>query len=264
MMDLLVVNYNTKDLLKRFLDCLHRDYEPDIWKIYIADNSSTDGSIEWLRENSNQYNIEKIFYNENIGYAKAINHLASISDSPFLCALNADVWFDTEHVKQAIESMSTLPNLGVMGVKQLDENNTIRHGGIFWDGLTNPVHRGWNKHDPEDRLCNDAQRCWTVSGSIYYVKRDVWNEITNNPKYRGLYPDTEGAFLPTPHYFEETFCSGMCHYLGYEVWYDGRINTAGHTWHASNSVGSNNDKFAFSRNLYIQACEAIGIPHECK
>lgn len=261
--DLLVVNYNTPKLLKRFLDVLHSDYEPDVWKLYLADNGSTDDSQEWIMENAASYNIEEVIFNENIGYAKAINDLAFRSNSEILCALNSDVWFPTNHVKEVAQSFNELPNVGVLGVKQMDEEFRVRHGGIFWDRVSNPSHRAWTQYDPGDRLCKDAQRCWTVSGSIYYVKRSVWNEITNHPKYRELYPDAKGAFLPTPHYFEETFCSQMTHHLGHDVWYDGRVQTAGHTWHASNSVGDNNDKFAYSRQLYIAACNYIGIPHEC-
>lgn len=261
--DLLVVNYNTPHLLERMLDVLHSDYEPGVWKLYLADNGSTDNSVEWIINNAERYQIEEVRFNQNIGYAGAINDLAYRSKSEILCALNSDVWFTTEHVKQAAHSMATLPNVGVLGVKQMDEESRIRHGGIFWDGVTNPAHRAWARYDPEDRLCKDAQRCWTVSGSIYYVDRSVWNRIATHPKYRELYPNVKGAFLPTPHYFEETFCSQMAHHLGYDVWYDGRIETAGHTWHASNAVGDNNGHFAHSRQLYIDACNYIGIPHEC-
>jgi GT2 family glycosyltransferase len=263
--DLLVVNYSTRHLLQRLLDTLHSDLEKGVWKLYLADNDSTDDSHEWIKNNAEKYQLEEVIFNKNIGYSAAINDLAHRSNSELLCAVNADTWFTTRHVKQAARSFKLLPYAGVIGVKQMDEQKHIRHGGIFWDKKSNPIHRGWNQHDPEDKLYKDITRCWTVSGSIYYVRRETWNSITNYKPYRRLFPDVKGAFLPTPHFFEETFCSQMAHHLGYDVVYDGSVETAGHTWHASSEVGAaSRDYFNTSRQIYMQACDQLGIEHECK
>ena len=262
--DLLIVNYNTKDLLKRLLDTLHSDYEEGVWKIYLADNDSTDGSSEWIYKNAHQYDIQDSARNQNIGYSKAINNLAALSNSEILCAVNADTWFTTNHVKQVSQSFKVRPQAGVIGVKQMDEKNLIRHGGIFWDGATNPKHRGWGVQDSADELLKAATQCWTVSGSIYYVRRSAWDMMANYAPYRKLFPDHQGAFLPTPHFFEETFCSQLAHHLGYEVWYDGTVETAGHSWHASSDVGDASRKyFEISRDIYKETCDRLGIPHEC-
>ncbi len=262
--DLLVVNYNTKDLLKRLLDTLHSDYESGVWKLYIADNASPDDSVEWLNENKDSYQINHISQNENIGYSAAINNLAAISSSQYLCAVNADTWFTTNHVKQVAESFRRHRPAAVIGVKQMDESSRIRHGGIFWDGRSNPVHRGWGQYDPLDQMHKDVIPCWTVSGSIYYVRRTAWDHMANYIPYREQFPNNTGAFLPTPHFFEETFCSQLAHHLGYQVLYDGSVETAGHTWHASSDVGeASNNYFHISREIYIRACNKLGIKHEC-
>jgi glycosyltransferase involved in cell wall biosynthesis len=265
MIDLLVVNYNTKDLLKRLLDTLHSDYGHDVWKIYVADNDSTDGSKEWLTDNSSNYQIEEIHFNSNIGYSAAINKLAKASSSDILCAVNADTWFTTNHVRQVQASFDTTPEMAICGVKQLDESDRIRHGGIFWDGRTNPQHRGWGHRDPDDLMLKDKVKCWTVSGSIYYIRRSVWNELLSCSVFSDLFPEAEGAFLPTPHFFEETYCSVHAQHHGYEVWYDGEVETAGHSWHASSEVGDASRRyFDISKSIYVHACNVEGINHECK
>jgi GT2 family glycosyltransferase len=70
LIDLCVVNYNTRPLLNRFLDCLHNDLHANekVWNLYIADNDSKDDSAEWLKYNSQRYKINKVYNNENIGY----------------------------------------------------------------------------------------------------------------------------------------------------------------------------------------------------
>lgn len=270
MIDLLVVNYNTPDLLRRFLDTLHSDYEPDVYNVYIADNGSTDGLshkiISSLQDSKSWGDIKLagVFQNENIGYSAAINKMAAISSGDILCAINADTAFTTTHVKQVQESFDSTPDMAICGVKQMDEQQRIRHGGIFWDGVSNPMHRGWNEHDPLDFKYKDKIRCWTVSGSIYYVRRNIWNELLSCPIFCDLFPEAEGAFLPTPHFFEETFCSVHAQHHGYQVWYDGTVETAIHTWHASSDVGDASRKyFDISRQIYIHACNAEGIVHEC-
>lgn len=263
--DLLIVNYNTRHLLQRLLDTLHSDYEEGAWKIYLADNNSTDDSQQWILDRIDRYQVEEVFFNENIGYSAAINQMAAVSNSEFLCAVNADTWFTTKHVKQVQRSFMELPNAGVIGVKQLDENGAVRHGGIFWDGATNPAHRGWSFVDKSDAYFKDRVPCWTVSGSIYYMRRSAWDEVGNCKPFKDLFPDLQGSWLPTPMYFEETFFSQMMHHMGREVWYDGTVDTAGHTWNAS--TGSHDNRlhqlFQESRELYIKTCDNLGIHHEC-
>jgi GT2 family glycosyltransferase len=263
--DLLVVNYNTKDKLQRLLDILHSDVgDEQVWKLYVADNNSTDGSREWLKDHGDKYNIETVFMNPNVGYSEAINNMSTVCDSEILCAVNADTWFDTKHVKAAAQTFVDNPLQGIMGPKQLDEQGRIRHAGIFWDKQSDPVHRGWAHPDPEDKMFKTRDKCWTVSGSIYYVRRSTWDAMTSDAHYRSLFPRVTGAMLPTFMYFEETWTSIFADFLGWDIYYDGTLPTAGHSWHASNTPGDNTGHFHTSRQLYRMTADRIGVRHEIK
>ena len=262
--DLLVCNYNTKDRLEDLLQTLNWDYKPGAWNLFVADNGSTDGSYEWLSQNADRFSVERVIKNPNVGYSEAINNMSTLCDSEILCAVNADTWFSTEHVKEAELTFLHNPMQAIMGPKQVDSSGVIRHGGIFWDGKSSPVHRGWQETDANDELYKDRLRCWTVSGSIYYVRRSAWDEMTNHPGYRNLFPRATGAMLPTFMYFEETWTSIFASHLGYEVWYDGTIPTAGHSWHASNTPGDNVHHFHQARELYRMTADRLGVPHEIK
>lgn len=265
LVDLLIVNYNTRDMLGNLLVNLNLNFDPVV-NIVVQDNGSTDGSIEWLDEHASEFNVTHKIISPNVGYAKAINRMAALTASPILAAVNADTQFTTRHVRQMITTFEDNPRQAICGPKQVDFAHRIRHGGITWDGVNNPQHRGWNQFDPRDQLFKDRVQCWTVSGSLYYIRRDVWNDLTNDPVYQEISGGADGAFLPTPHYFEETFCSVYAQHKGYEVWYDGTIETAYHAWHASSPVGGapERDYFSISRGMYIKACDAMGITHECK
>jgi GT2 family glycosyltransferase len=263
LIDLCVINYNTRPLLNRFLDCLHSDLHETakVWNLYIADNGSQDDSVDWLKYNYQRYRINKFYDNDNIGYSGACNQLAAEGSSDIIALLNADVWMTSASMVRAQQIFDENPDIHILGPKQRDENGLITHAGIIGTN-TAPAHRGWRQSDFDDKLYKDRVPCVTVSGSAYFIRREVWNALTNHPQYREMYPDAAGAFLPTPHYYEETWCSYFARHLGYNVVYDGSVSI-GHSWHKSSPVGGEADsKFKESQAIFRKACDYIGIERD--
>jgi GT2 family glycosyltransferase len=220
--DLCVVNYNTRPLLERLLDTLHAglDEGNKFWDLYVADNDSSDDTLDWFKGNDDRYLIDRIDLNKNIGYSAAINKLATRGSNSVIGILNADVWFTNDDIRKICQIFNQEPDVHILGPKQRDEYGNIKHAGIVGTN-TAPRHRGWNEVDREDNLYRDRVNCVTVSGSAYFIRRNVWNAMTNNEKYQEMFPGIMGAFLPTPHYYEETWCSYFARHLGYNVVYDG-------------------------------------------
>lgn len=263
MIDLCVINYNTRPLLNRFLDVLHSDLHntPKVWNLFIADNGSQDDSASWLKYNFERYKINKLYINDNIGYSGACNQLAAAGSSNIIALLNADVWITSEALVRAQKIFDDNPDIHILGPKQRDENGLITHAGIVGTN-TAPAHRGWRQSDFNDELYKDRVPCVTVSGSAYFIRREVWNTLTNHPKYQEMYPGATGAFLPTPHYYEETWCSYFARHLGYNVVYDGSVSI-GHSWHKSSPVGGEADsKFKESQEIFRKACDYMGIERD--
>ena len=263
MIDLCVINYNTRSLLNRFLDCLHNDLHVNekVWNLYIADNGSQDDSAHWMKYNFERYKINKFYMNDNIGYSGACNQLAARGSSDIIALLNADVWITSEALVRAQKIFDENPDIHILGPKQRDENGLITHAGIVGTN-TAPAHRGWRQSDFNDEIFKDRVPCVTVSGSAYFIRREVWNTLTNHPKYQEMYPGATGAFLPTPHYYEETWCSYFARHLGYNVVYDGSVSI-GHSWHKSSPVGGEADsKFKESQGIFRKACDYIGIERD--
>lgn len=271
MIDLCVVNYNTRPLLQRFLDTLHSDLDDPngalvkSWNLYITDNGSSDDFIPWMRQSEERYRIDRTYLRENIGYSAAVNMMASKSTGDIVGVLNGDVWMTTSDCVKIQDIFDENPDIHILGPKQRDENGFITHAGIIGTNIA-PKHRGWREHDPQDILYKDRINCVTVSGSAYFVRRDVWDALTNNEKYREIYPNAIGAFLPTPHYYEETWCSYFARHLGYNVVYDGSVSI-GHSWHASTpkpgqGISHADRYFPVSRDIFRKACDHIGIERD--
>lgn len=267
MIDLCVINYNTRPLLNRFLDSLHSDINecPKSWNLHIADNGSTDDTVQWINNNYRQYEINSIFENENIGYSAAANQLAKHSSGDIIAILNADVWMKSSDVYKIQEIFYDNPDVHILGPKQRDETGRITHAGVI-GSPSKPEMRGWLEYDPLDSLYRDRVNCITVSGAAFFIRREVWNAMTFNVEYRKLYPNATGAFLPTPHYYEETWCAYFARHLGYNVVYDGSVSI-GHSWHASspkpNEGYSHADAmFPVSREIFRKACDFMGIERD--
>lgn len=275
MIDLCVVSYNTKEKLQRLIDTLASDYDSSIFSLYILDNNSTDSTKEYIRDYINRlgWHGEIIDSNFNYGYSFACNLLASRGSGNVVGLLNADVWMRSRDVSNIEKRIYEL-DADIYGPKQRDEYGNITHAGIFGTNTT-PQHRGWKLADPGDILFRDSLDAVTVSGSAYFVKRSVWENLTYDPEYISLLGHlvgkksiplwsvaADGAFLPTPHYYEETWCSYYARHRGYSVVYDGTVSI-GHSWHASSEVGGEPDsKFKISQSIFRESCDFMGIEHD--
>lgn len=260
MVDLCVVSYNTWSLLDRQITTLLSDApsQDRSWTYYVADNGSTDGSDKYLRDSTTPRNV---FYNENIGYAAACNQMAAKGEGDIIGLLNADTWFTTADVLGIQRAFDEDPDVAILGPKQRDERGFIVHAGI--EGTNEaPKHRGWKQPDPEDKLYRDKKEVVTVSGSAYFVRRSVWEELYACPIDREIFPTATGCFGSYGHYYEETWCSYHARAHGFKVWYDGRISI-GHSWHASHPVGSPQDRmFQASQATFRSACDRHNIAHD--
>lgn len=261
MIDLCVVSYNTRPLLQRLLNTVHHDYKDGVWDMYISDNGSSDDTNDWLNKSIANYRVTDFVKNKNIGYSAACNMLAASGSGDIIGLINADTWFTTNDILNIQAIFDSDKSIHILGPKQRDEDGRIRHAGIVGTN-TSPKHRGWGELDPSDALYRDRINCITVSGSAYFVRRSVWEALTNNEKYKEIAPKSIGAFLPTPHYYEETWCSYFARHLGYNVVYDGSVSI-GHSWHKSSPVGGEADqKFKISQKIFREACDHFGIERD--
>jgi GT2 family glycosyltransferase len=252
--DLVVVNYHTPQDLDAFMASLNRFPPSGDATLTIVDVESTclePAEIEWAKGSA-----RRIAVADNVGYARACNLAARGGTGTVVALFNADVEVTPHALDMCAAALMSSDDWGVLGPCQIDLRNRIRHAGIFGTNAA-PVHRGWNEIHRGQYL--DVSDAVTVSGSAYFVKRTVWEELANCSLYREVAPDAAGAFLPTPHYYEETWASYHCREHGYRVIYYGPI-TMVHKWHQASPVGGwAEQQMPASRELFRRACVHHGI-----
>ena len=84
---IVILNWNGEELLESFLPSVTQ-YSSEA-EIYVADNASTDGSINFLKTN---YPSLKIIQNSsNGGFTKGYNDALKHIEADVFCLLNSDV-----------------------------------------------------------------------------------------------------------------------------------------------------------------------------
>jgi GT2 family glycosyltransferase len=110
----LVVSYNTRDLLRDCLATLHA-YVPDSQTI-VVDNASDDGSGSHVAAEFPA--VELIANAQNVGFARAVNQGLQRVKGQFVLLLNADTRLQRDTVIQLRRFAQDHPHAGVIGPAQ--------------------------------------------------------------------------------------------------------------------------------------------------
>lgn len=255
-LDIIVVNYHTPDDLRLFRESLER-YPPTCPSTLTVIDVATKARVftfDWKGRPGVLHGVMN-----NIGYARACNYGAARTGGDVIALFNADIELTAGALDACHDALQANETWGILGPRQIDHRRRIRHAGIFGTH-TKPVHRGWQ--EPDRGQYADIREAVTVSGSAYFVKRSVWNELTCCALYRDIAPDAQGAFLPTQHYYEETWCSYHAWAHGHRVMYFGSA-TIVHKWHRASPVGGWAERqMPISRDYFRSACDLHGIPRD--
>ena len=248
LIDSIVVTYHTPADLMEFLHSWDKYGEGHLWIINVDAQSASDKDIGKFESHPD---ITHVAIDHNCGYARAVNLGASFGNNPILAAFNADTILTPGLLEDCALALMKNDDWGVLGPHQVDKAGLTTHAGIFGTN-TAPQHRAWHQRD--DAEYHDVQEAVTVSGSAYFVKRHVWDILHACPIYSDAYPDALGAFLPTPHYYEETWCSYHARAHGYKVMYYGEASMI-HKWHTATKVGGwAEQQMPISQKIFREMC----------
>lgn len=123
MLDLsvIIVNYNTRNLLDDCLDSLLAAVPPtNGLEIIVVDNASSDGSQEMVRKKYPQ--VQLIASAENRGFSAANNLGAAQANGRSLLFLNSDTVLSEEALVQPLDYLDAHPNAGAVTVRLIYPN----------------------------------------------------------------------------------------------------------------------------------------------
>ena len=178
-LSIVILNWNGKLLLKDFLPNIIL-YTPNT-PIYVVDNSSDDGSLEFLKKEYKSLTVIKL--SRNTGYAKAYNYALKKIDSDVYCLVNNDVMV-TKNWTLPIMKCFQNKKVDIAQPLILDFNNKNKFeyagaAGGFIDKFGYPFCRGRIFNNIESNIGqydNSIDIFW-ASGACMFVNNKCWKTL---------------------------------------------------------------------------------------
>ncbi|HDQ45388.1 MAG TPA: glycosyltransferase family 2 protein [bacterium] len=222
----ILVNWNTRDLLRACLKSIFAQTPSLSCEVTVVDNASEDGSADMVQK---EFPAVRLIQNtENSGFGRANNQGFRESSGAYVLFLNPDTEIRDRAIEKAVAFMETHPNVWLAGAKSVHHDGTIQVSTAYFPSLamiwTNgvPLKIALSVFGPLRRLLktsaeysdegftmtgnSESRRVDYVLGQFMLTRRDVLEKT-------GLFD--ESIFM----YEEEADLCYRIHKAGGEVWY---------------------------------------------
>ena len=267
MISVVLVTFNSMDVLPDCLDSLERCSSAKDLEIIIVDNASTDSTADW----SEQYaarrkelpyrNIQVLTMSENRGYAYASNRGLEVAGGEFLLLLNPDTLVGELAVERCRQSLMHDSSMGAVGCRLELADGTIDRA------CRRSFPTPWNSFARLSGLSLVFPRSrWLASYNLTFL-----DEFASYPV-----DCLCGAFLMVPRQVYESvggldeafFMYGedidWCYRIkksGYLIWYDGSVTTI-HFKGGNGGKRSRESLRHFYDTMYLYYVKTLGNERE--
>ncbi len=182
-----VVSYNTRDLLISCLDSVIESTGPADVEIVVVDNASNDGSHETVRQTYPQVMI--IANRANLGFGAACNQAIRASTAPFILLLNSDATVTPQSFQALYDAMSANARCGAAGCRIVNSaglettntrnfltpfNQALEQSGVL--GRINWKYLRRTHHPTPDQNRLDCSVDW-IDGACLMIRRAALDEV---------------------------------------------------------------------------------------
>ena len=150
--------------------------------IYVADNASTDTSIEIIQSKFPQITIIK---NEgNYGFAKGYNVALQQVEEDYYALVNSDIEVTENWLAPILSIFDNEPNIGIIQPKILDYKNKAYFeyagaAGGYIDQFGYPYCRGrmFDTLEKDHGQYNDDVDIFWASGACLFIRKDIYRKL---------------------------------------------------------------------------------------
>lgn len=213
---IVILNWNGKRFLERFLPVLiertpRENYNSSLTSfIAVADNGSTDGSVEWLKES--YPDLELVEFEQNYGFTGGYNRALERISADYYILLNSDVEVGENWLDPLISFMESNPDTGIVmpKIKSYDRSDYFEYAGAsggFIDKYGYPFCRGriMSKVEKDEGQYDEAIEIFWASGTCLMIRAGLFAQL-------GGFDENFFAHM------EEIDLCWRAKLLGYEVW----------------------------------------------
>ena len=178
---IVILNWNGQKLLEQFLPSVV-NFSSQEATIYIADNASTDSSINYVKEFFPSIKVVKNAIND--GYAKGYNDALKEIDADIYCLLNSDVEVTENWLPPIVNVFKADQKTAIIQPKLLDFKDKTKFeyagaGGGFVDLYGYPYCRGrvFNHLETDEGQFNDVKDIFWASGACLFIRSKVYQQL---------------------------------------------------------------------------------------
>ncbi len=177
-----ILNWNGEKFLEKFLPSVTQYSDNQNIELYIADNNSSDNSVQFLTENYPQ--IKLILLDKNYGFAEGYNKALNQVEADYFVLLNSDVEVTENWIFPIINYMEKNENVAAVQPKILAYNNKedfeyAGAAGGFIDKLGYPFCRGRiiSEVEKDEGQYDNITEIFWATGACMFVRANIYKEF---------------------------------------------------------------------------------------
>ncbi|MEZ4978429.1 MAG: glycosyltransferase family 2 protein [Chitinophagales bacterium] len=185
---IVILNWNGKHWLEKFLASVLTYSDPSFCDVIVADNASTDNSLEFLKENFPDVQI--IVFEKNHGFTGGYNRALKSLEHEYFVLLNSDIEVSKNWIEPIIRLMDGDKLIAACQPKILDYNKRdyfeyAGASGGYIDFLGYPFCRGriFDALEKDEGQYDDAKRVFWASGACLFVRSEVYKKLGGLDEY---------------------------------------------------------------------------------
>lgn len=175
----IIITWNGLDYLCQLLDSMSRQMTRADVEVIITDNHSTDGTIEYLRDNYPAVHL--ICQTENKGVAYARNQALRQARGQYLFILDNDIQITDEAVTTMEQYMDAHPEVGMCGCKLLYPDGTEQASCKSYPGIWQKVGSFCRASSApryqEEMRGTEAFEPTYIIGACQMIRKEVYEAI---------------------------------------------------------------------------------------
>ena len=176
-----ILNWNGKDFLAKFLPDVIK-HSQEVTEVIIADNASSDDSIEFLIKNFPTIRI--IVNKQNGGYAKGYNDALAQIEADYYVLLNSDIEVTPGWIKPIIKLLETDQQIVACQPKLVSfyEREKFEYAGAsggYIDKYGYPFCRGrlFQSLETDEGQYDDIVEVFWATGACLFVRSATFHEL---------------------------------------------------------------------------------------
>ena len=179
---IVILNWNGKQLLEKFLPSIVKYSQLSGVEICVADNASTDDSLNFIEQN---YSDIKIVQNKkNGGFAKGYNDALQNINADIYGLINSDIEVTENWLSPIISTFEKEPSTAIIQPKILDykDKELFEYAGAaggFIDKYGYPFCRGriFSELEKDNEQFNDTTEIFWASGACFFIRATIFKSL---------------------------------------------------------------------------------------